>query len=160
ESEQPISASQLWHWLTQRHRLRDSYGRGDSERIQQELRRHPGLLKALFDVAVDALRLDDSRWRFMWDFRQITANAAENADLLDWMAERAQSARDEPQKQLLIYENAIALSFGDSPRAGEIFEQLYEFGKTRPDLAAVRDRSMVCVIQDWHRQDARDRVNR
>ncbi|MET3842735.1 hypothetical protein [Bradyrhizobium sp. OAE829] len=156
ESTAPISAASLWKMLSIHAALGGLHA--GSEGVQKELSQHPELLRALFEEAMDELGTDSLDYGALWRFREATMQSADENLVAQWMAERAQSAKDPPTKQAFVYQMAIGLAISATNPA--LFDQLYAFGETRSDLASVRALNVASVIEDWRRQSAARRVKR
>jgi hypothetical protein len=132
----------VWRWLRVRASFRDTYGAARTESLRETLRQKPELLRRLAENFFRTVVMDSKRWLAYSKYRETTAHAIEWERLLEWLVAHLPRTDRGSERENFLYELALSLTFGASPRAQEIFAELYAWGDTRSDLRPIRDGMM------------------
>ena len=152
ESDAALEAGEILKWLMVRRAFRDTYGDARTTTLRETLWQKPALLRAIAEAFFDTLVVDANRWLTYSEFREVTAQAIDPDDLLDWTVDYLPHAPRGSDKELFLYEVAFSLCVSGSSRAEAIFAELFSCGDARADLRAVRDGLMSCVIPEWRQR--------
>ena len=128
--------------------FREGYSGARDKNIREALHRKPALLQAVAKHFFATVPCDDGAWSAFFEFREATASAIEPELLLEWLFAYLPTIETSGSRERFLYEFSLTLTYGASPRAQEIFTELFGWGETRDDLRAVRDRALSCSVSD------------
>jgi hypothetical protein len=142
-----IESVRALQWLRLRNSYSSGYGGGRADNLRAAIRERQDLLSAITDHFFETLVPDKDRWLRLARFREVTLLQVTPKELLDEMTAHMARATVGGDKELFLYEAALATTFSmDGPQANTAFEKLFTFADNRADLRTIRDASMSCAI--------------
>jgi predicted NACHT family NTPase len=145
-----IEPARALGWL----RLRDSYASGlgmGSAALQACVRDQHDLLGAMTDYFLDTLVPDKNSWMQLIGFQRVTLQQVSSEELLDHLTAHLTQTTPGDQKELFLYEAALATAYSvDGVPGYEAFEKLFVLADDRAGLRTVRDASTMCAIPDGY----------
>jgi len=148
--EGTVDPADALKWLRVLRAFRDSYGSSEAT-LRETLRRNPALLRRMADVFLETVPVDANRWLSYFEFHELTAQAIDPEQLLEWIAAYLRRTPQGGDRELFLYEVALRLCGSPSPRTQTIFAELFAWGETRADLRTVRDAALATEIPEWRR---------
>jgi hypothetical protein len=150
EAPDPIDPTRLLAWLQKRRVLAGTYSGSNGSELKRALRAHPARIEGVLLHFLESFVPDNYGWLKLSRFREAVFFEIGHEQLIDGMLRAMAAEPAGSPRELFFYEAAFALSYEatDSQRA---FDRIYELADNRPDLAAVRMRSVSCEIPEGHR---------
>ena len=149
QPEPELNAVSVWGWLRVWRSFRDGYGGAQDKNVREALRQRPALLQAIALHFFITVSVDGTEWSAFFELREATAFAIEPELLLERLFAHLPTIEPGSAREKFLYEVAFSLTYGvASLRAQEIFTELYDWGDTRDDLRAVRDRALSCPVSE------------
>jgi hypothetical protein len=159
ESPEELNGYRVWPWLRARRRLRRDGGTGSSrDGLKEALAQRKHILLETVAAAVDALIIDDHRWRFVQLLREATMHLIDEHDLLDQLVNCVVANDADRAKQSFLYQLSLLLSFRPTERALAVLTRLHDIATGRPDLQEILSRSLSCPREAWREEDAQRRA--
>jgi hypothetical protein len=141
-------AVSVWRWLRVWRSFRDGHGGARDKNVREALRQRPVLLRAAAEHFFASIPAEGGAWPAFLEFRDATAFAIQPALLLEWLFAYLPTIESGSGREKFLYELAFSLSYSASPRAQQIFTELFGWGDARDDLRAVRDRALSCAVSE------------
>jgi len=143
-----LNAISVWRWLQVWRSFRDGYGGARDKNVREALQQKPTLLQAIAEHFFATVPADGTEWSAFFEFREATAFVIEPELLLEWLFAYLPTIEAGIGRERFLCEVAFSLTYGASPRAQEIFTELFGWGDARDDLRAVRDRALSCPVSE------------
>ncbi|CAB3806545.1 hypothetical protein [Pararobbsia alpina] len=151
DSEEPISPSALWRWMTI---IGTQHGGSYlKEQLKLALVSRKTLLLKLIDERLSEFSNSTRIFTFASTIHSTLIGAVENRDVLERVLIRLRSPQPGRPVAGVLYELALWLlrtQVADAPR---LLEELYPLGELA-ELREIRDAALCDVIPDWRRQMA------
>jgi len=160
EAPDVIDPARLRAWLKKRRAFEHAYSSSNSDELKAALRARPERLEGILTHFLASFVPDDHRWLNLSRFREAVFFEIGPDQLIEGMLTAMAAEPVGSPRGLFFYEAALSLSY-QATKGQYAFARVYEMADNRPDLAAVRTRSVSSDLPEGYldtigRRAARD----
>jgi predicted NACHT family NTPase len=143
----PLGPEQALGWL--RKRAAFKYGEGRAQGIRAAMQNTPERLVEIARYFFRTVPVDDQRWYAFNKFREAILFELSTDTMLDLLMEELDAVTAASERQLLLFEFALALCIHASqPHADDVFTRLWSLADANARLADARAKGIVTTLPD------------
>lgn len=145
ENIKDVDARKLWLWLSKLYSFDIYYS--DNSKMKEWLSKNQNYVLKMFEIGLDECESDDV-WFFWYNFGKKVNYLFNICEIISVAFSLIKDKGHHNQKEQKIFQLILALTINTNPSNLELFELLFEYGNSHPELTEALQNACVHIVDD------------